>query len=178
MRYRLLAIDGQLDDQMLQVGNYLPMADNEGNHMQAKVVEIGDEQVTGIRPECQLARWAATRRRTRIALDDEAALDELADPLRHDRPAEPGPLDELGARPRSPEPDLVEDVDERVEGLVGQRAVHAGDHTSRPARSRLLHLTRQSTMITVRTPNELQTAIQRQPRVDRPDIVSLPSLAI
>lgn len=43
---QVFEIEGQLDDQMLQVGNYLPMADNEGNHMQAKVVEIRDEQVT------------------------------------------------------------------------------------------------------------------------------------
>lgn len=43
---QVFEIDGQVDDQMLQVGNYLPMADNEGNHMQAKVVEIGAEQVT------------------------------------------------------------------------------------------------------------------------------------
>lgn len=43
---QVFEIDGQIDDQMLQVGNYLPMADNEGNHMQAKVVEIGAEQVT------------------------------------------------------------------------------------------------------------------------------------
>jgi len=39
-------VDGKLDDEMLQPGNYLPMADNEGNHMQAKVVEVGPEQVT------------------------------------------------------------------------------------------------------------------------------------
>ena len=38
-------IDGKLDDEMLQVGNFLPMADNEGNHMQAKVVSIGDTAV-------------------------------------------------------------------------------------------------------------------------------------
>ena len=43
---QVFEIDGQVDDQMLQVGNYLPMADNEGHHMQAKVVEVGDEQVT------------------------------------------------------------------------------------------------------------------------------------
>jgi FKBP-type peptidyl-prolyl cis-trans isomerase SlyD len=43
---QVFEINGQVDDQMLQVGNYLPMADDEGNHMQAKVVEIGDEQVT------------------------------------------------------------------------------------------------------------------------------------
>ena len=39
-------IDGKLDTEMLQAGNYLPMADNEGHHMQAKVVEVSDEQVT------------------------------------------------------------------------------------------------------------------------------------
>ncbi len=38
-------IDGQLDAEMLQPGNFLPMADNEGNHMQAKVVSVGDEVV-------------------------------------------------------------------------------------------------------------------------------------
>jgi FKBP-type peptidyl-prolyl cis-trans isomerase SlyD len=38
-------IDGKLDQDMLQPGNFLPMADNEGNHMQAKVVSIGDNAV-------------------------------------------------------------------------------------------------------------------------------------
>jgi FKBP-type peptidyl-prolyl cis-trans isomerase SlyD len=43
---QVFEIDGKVDEQMLEVGNYLPMADNEGNHMQAKVVEVGDEMVT------------------------------------------------------------------------------------------------------------------------------------
>ncbi|MFD1873016.1 FKBP-type peptidyl-prolyl cis-trans isomerase [Hymenobacter bucti] len=43
---QVFEIDGKVDDQMLEVGNYLPMADNEGNHMQAKVIEVGDEMVT------------------------------------------------------------------------------------------------------------------------------------
>ena len=38
-------IDGKLDDEMLQVGNFLPMADNEGNHMQAKVMDISGTAV-------------------------------------------------------------------------------------------------------------------------------------
>ncbi|OWP62208.1 peptidylprolyl isomerase [Hymenobacter amundsenii] len=38
-------IDGQLDAEMLQVGNFLPMADNQGHHMQGKVLEIGDSAV-------------------------------------------------------------------------------------------------------------------------------------
>ena len=38
-------IDGQLDDEMLHPGNFLPMADNEGNHMQAKVVSVGENAV-------------------------------------------------------------------------------------------------------------------------------------
>jgi FKBP-type peptidyl-prolyl cis-trans isomerase SlyD len=38
-------IDGKLDDEMLQPGNFLPMADNEGNHMQAKVVNISETTV-------------------------------------------------------------------------------------------------------------------------------------
>lgn len=43
---QVFEIDGKVDDQMLEIGNYLPMADNEGNHMQAKVVEVGEEMVT------------------------------------------------------------------------------------------------------------------------------------
>jgi FKBP-type peptidyl-prolyl cis-trans isomerase SlyD len=43
---QVFEIDGKVDEQMLEIGNYLPMADNEGNHMQAKVVEVGDEMVT------------------------------------------------------------------------------------------------------------------------------------
>jgi FKBP-type peptidyl-prolyl cis-trans isomerase SlyD len=38
-------IDGKIDEEMLQVGNFLPMADNQGHHMQGKIVEIGDETV-------------------------------------------------------------------------------------------------------------------------------------
>ena len=38
-------IDGQTDEDMLQVGNFLPMADNQGHHMQGKVVEISDDAV-------------------------------------------------------------------------------------------------------------------------------------
>ena len=30
---------------MLEAGNFLPMADNEGNHLQAKVIEVRDEVV-------------------------------------------------------------------------------------------------------------------------------------
>ncbi|WP_139921695.1 peptidylprolyl isomerase [Hymenobacter sp. DG01] len=38
-------IDGQIDEEMLQVGNFLPMADNQGHHMQGKVVDIGADSV-------------------------------------------------------------------------------------------------------------------------------------
>ena len=39
-------VDGKIDDEMLQEGNYIPMADNEGNHMQGRVMKIqGDEVV-------------------------------------------------------------------------------------------------------------------------------------
>ena len=38
-------IDGKVDNEMLQIGNFLPMADNQGHHMQGKVVEIGEEAV-------------------------------------------------------------------------------------------------------------------------------------
>ena len=42
---QVFEIDGKLDEQMLEVGNFLPMADNEGNHLQAKVIEVRDEVV-------------------------------------------------------------------------------------------------------------------------------------
>ncbi|AIZ64033.1 peptidylprolyl isomerase [Hymenobacter sp. DG25B] len=38
-------IDGKIDEEMLQVGNFLPMADNQGHHMQGKIVDIGEENV-------------------------------------------------------------------------------------------------------------------------------------
>lgn len=38
-------IDGKIDEEMLQVGNFLPMADNQGHHMQGKIVEIGEDTV-------------------------------------------------------------------------------------------------------------------------------------
>ena len=43
---QVFEIDGKIDEQMLEVGNYLPMADNEGHHMQAKVVEVSPDMVT------------------------------------------------------------------------------------------------------------------------------------
>ena len=102
-----------------------PAVERRQRDVDARRAEIGDEQVPGVGPERQLARRPAAGRRPGIALDDEPALDQLADPLGDDRPAQPGPLDELGTRPRPPEPDLVEDEDERVEGFVGQLAGHA-----------------------------------------------------
>ncbi|GGF07425.1 FKBP-type peptidyl-prolyl cis-trans isomerase [Hymenobacter cavernae] len=42
---QVFEIDGKVDEEMLQVGNFLPMADNEGNHMQGKIVEIGADTV-------------------------------------------------------------------------------------------------------------------------------------
>jgi FKBP-type peptidyl-prolyl cis-trans isomerase SlyD len=39
------AIDGHIDTQMLQVGNYLPMSDNEGNHMQGRVDAMEGDSV-------------------------------------------------------------------------------------------------------------------------------------
>ena len=38
-------IDGKIDEDMLQEGNYIPMSDNEGNQMQGRVVEIRADEV-------------------------------------------------------------------------------------------------------------------------------------
>ncbi|QIL74942.1 MULTISPECIES: peptidylprolyl isomerase [Hymenobacter] len=42
---QVFEIDGQIDEEMLQEGNFLPMSDNEGHQMQGKIVSIGDTEV-------------------------------------------------------------------------------------------------------------------------------------
>ena len=41
----LFVVDGQVDPDLLQEGNLIPMTDNEGNHLQGRVMEVGDENV-------------------------------------------------------------------------------------------------------------------------------------
>jgi FKBP-type peptidyl-prolyl cis-trans isomerase SlyD len=38
-------VDGKVDDKMLQVGNFIPMTDNEGNRLQGRVLEVESENV-------------------------------------------------------------------------------------------------------------------------------------
>jgi FKBP-type peptidyl-prolyl cis-trans isomerase SlyD len=38
-------VNGKIDDNMLQPGNFIPMTDNEGNRLQGKVLEIEDENI-------------------------------------------------------------------------------------------------------------------------------------
>ena len=38
-------VDGSIPDGMLEVGNFIPMADNEGNQMQGRVTGVEDEEV-------------------------------------------------------------------------------------------------------------------------------------
>ena len=94
--------------------------------------EVRDQDVAGVGAERQAARRAAAGARPDIALGDEPAVHELADPLRDDGPSQPGPRDQLGARARPPEADLVEDGDQRIERFVGERGVrlelHDGPH--------------------------------------------------
>ena len=85
--------------------------------------QVGDEDVAGVGAEGQLARRPAARARPDVALRDEAALEQLADPLGDDRAPQAGPRDELRARLRAAQADLVEDGDEGVERFVGERAV-------------------------------------------------------
>lgn len=42
----IFKIEGELNDEMLQVGNFVPMQDNEGNPLDGKIVNITDENVT------------------------------------------------------------------------------------------------------------------------------------
>jgi FKBP-type peptidyl-prolyl cis-trans isomerase SlyD len=39
------AVEGQVDEDMLQVGNYLPMSDQEGNHMQGRIDALEGDAV-------------------------------------------------------------------------------------------------------------------------------------
>ena len=73
-----------------------PAVEGRQRDVDARRAEVGDEDVAGIRPERELARRPAAGARPDVALDDESAVDQLADPLGDDRPAETGPLDELG----------------------------------------------------------------------------------
>ena len=94
--------------------------------------EIGDQDMPGVRAERQLARWAPAGRRAGVALDDQAAVEQLRDALGDDAPAEARVRDQLLARPRVAKPDLVEDRDERLEGLLGDRP---GDRVARRNRT-------------------------------------------
>lgn len=41
----IFKIDGQIDEEMLTVGNFVPMQDNEGHPLEGKIVEISNEHV-------------------------------------------------------------------------------------------------------------------------------------
>jgi FKBP-type peptidyl-prolyl cis-trans isomerase SlyD len=38
-------VDGSVPENMLEEGNYIPMADSEGNQLQGRVVEVGEDTV-------------------------------------------------------------------------------------------------------------------------------------
>ena len=113
------ALGSGLDPGRLVVVTQDPAVEGRDRDIDAGGAEVGDQDVAAVGVEGQLARRPAARAGPDVALGDEAALDQLADPLRDDRPAQAGPLDELGSRPRPSEPDLVEHRDERIERLVG-----------------------------------------------------------
>ena len=99
-----------------------PAVEARDGDVDARRAEVGDEHVAGVRGEGQLAGRPAAGAWPGLALGDEPAVDQLADALGDDRPRQAGPDDELGARPRPAEPDLIEDRDQRVERLLGERA--------------------------------------------------------
>ena len=84
--------------------------------------EVGDQHVPGVGAERELARRPPAGARPGVALDDQAAVEQLGDPLRDDAARQAGVRDEVAARLRVPETDLVEDGHERVERLLGDRA--------------------------------------------------------
>ena len=122
--------------------------------------EVGDQHVAGVGAERELARRPAAGARARVALDDEPAIQQLRDALGDDAAAEAGARDEVAARLRVAQPDLVEDGDERVQRLLGDgpgdgvagwdRAAAHGRiiRASRRPVEGLSRLTRRSTMTT------------------------------
>lgn len=42
----IFKIDGEVDNELLKPGNFVPMTDGEGHRLQGKVVEVNDEVVT------------------------------------------------------------------------------------------------------------------------------------
>jgi FKBP-type peptidyl-prolyl cis-trans isomerase SlyD len=42
----IFKVDGKLNDEMLTVGNFIPMQDNEGHPLDGKVLEVGENHVT------------------------------------------------------------------------------------------------------------------------------------
>ena len=115
-----------LDQGRLVVMAEDPAIEGRDRDVDAGGAQVRDQQVAVVGPEGQLAWRPPAGARSDVALADEAALDQLADPLGDDRPAEPCPGHQFGARPRPPEADLVEHVDQRVERLVGQWREPAG----------------------------------------------------
>ncbi len=57
--------------------------------------EIGHEHMAGVRPERQLTRRPAACAGSDIAFEEEPPVDQLPDPLGHDRPPEPRPRYQL-----------------------------------------------------------------------------------
>jgi hypothetical protein len=109
------------DERRLLVVAEDPSVEGREGDIDACGTQVRDEDMAGVSPEREVTRRSAARARTGVAFADEAPVDHLGDAPGDDRPTEAGPLDQFRTRARSPEADLVEDDDERIEDLVGQR---------------------------------------------------------
>ena len=72
-----------------------PAVERRHRDVDARRAEVGHEDVAGVGPERQLPRRAAAGAGPDVAFGDQPALDQLADPLGDDRPAQPVRVDEL-----------------------------------------------------------------------------------
>ncbi len=109
-----------------------PAVERGDRDVDARRAEVGDQHVPGVRAERELARRPSAGARPGVALDDQAAIEELGDPLRDDAAREARVRDEVAAGLRVPETDLVEDRHERVQRLLGDRS---GDGVAGGARA-------------------------------------------
>ena len=120
-----------LDASRLVVMTEDPAVEGGDRDVDAGRAEVGDEDVPGVGPEGELARRAAAGARAQVALVDEPAVDQLADPSRDDGATETRPVTSSER-----EPDRPSRISSRTMTNESSTSSGSGD---RPPRSHARH---------------------------------------
>ena len=118
---------------LVHVGEDPPIQRGDG-HVDAGRAEVGHQHVAGVPAEGELSRRPSARARAMLALDDEAAVEEFPDSLRDDPTRQARPRDQLPSRPGPAQADRVEDDDQGIERLLGERRAILGARRHRDRR--------------------------------------------